>query len=140
MKWFRVGVLALLALVMVFSCGCFSSGGRSSGPMLQLNDQLGRAVSVPQNPQKIVSLDPGNTEILYALGLGDKLVGVCDETDFPEEATTKTRLGSIGSIDAKAVIKLSPDLVLASNVEQSKVIPDMEDRDAGRRGDAASRA
>jgi iron complex transport system substrate-binding protein len=116
-------ILILLGLSLLSLSGCNSSGTKIQ---LQLTDQVGRTVSMTQIPQKIVSLDPGNTEILYALGLGDKIVAVCDESDYPEEVATKTMVGGISRIDTKQVIKLKPDLVLADSIQLQKIVPTLE--------------
>jgi len=116
-------LLILLGLSLLSFSGCNSSG---TEVQLQLTDQVGRTISMTKIPQKIVSLDPGNTEILYALGLGDKIIAVCNESDYPEEATTKTMVGSISTIDTKQVIKLRPDLVLADRIQLSKIVPTLE--------------
>jgi iron complex transport system substrate-binding protein len=93
---------------------------------LEVTDQLGRVVKVNKVPQRIVSLDAASTEILFALGLGDKVVAVTDESDYPDEAKTKPSIGSFATPDIDKVKKLSPDLILASAVHQQKVIPALE--------------
>ena len=63
---------------------------------------------------RIVSLAPSNTEIAYYLGLGDQVVGVCDDSDWPADARTKEKVGMDLQIDAQKVASLHPDMVLAS--------------------------
>lgn len=63
---------------------------------------------------RIVSLAPSNTEIAYYLGLGDQVVGVCDDSDWPADARTKVKVGMDLQIDAEKVAALKPDMVLAS--------------------------
>lgn len=63
---------------------------------------------------RIVSLAPSNTEIAYYLGLGPQIVGVCDDSTWPDDANTKAKVGMDLQIDAKKVAALAPDLVLAS--------------------------
>jgi iron complex transport system substrate-binding protein len=82
-------------------------------------------VKLAKAPQKIISLDPANTEILFALGLGDRVVAVTDDCDFPEEAKEKPTIGSFGTPDVQKMASLSPDLVLASSVNE-QTIPDIE--------------
>lgn len=72
------------------------------------------------NPQRIVSLAPSNTEILFAIGAGDRVVGVTDYCNFPPEVVEKKERGelvSIGgytTINIEKVVSLKPDLVVAS--------------------------
>jgi iron complex transport system substrate-binding protein len=61
-----------------------------------------------------VSLAPSNTEIAYYLGLGDRVVGVCDDSEWPADARTKAKVGMDLQIDAEKVAALNPDMVLAS--------------------------
>ena len=65
-------------------------------------------------PARVVSLVASNTELLYALGVGDRVVGVDDYSDFPPEVAGLPRVGRDLDIDADRVAALKPDLVLAS--------------------------
>lgn len=96
---------------------------------LEIEDGFGNKETIEAEPMKIVSLAPSNTEILFALGLGDKVVGVTSYCDYPEEATTKEIMGSFGKFNLEKMVELSPDLVLAygaGNEEDNKIL-----RDAG---------
>jgi iron complex transport system substrate-binding protein len=75
-------------------------------------DDAGRAVEIISNPQRLVSLAPSNTEILFALGLGDKVVGVTDFCDYPEEAQSIEKVGGMEH-NLEKIVALNPDLVLA---------------------------
>jgi len=75
-------------------------------------DDAGRTVEVVRNPQRLVSLAPSNTEILFALGLGDKVVGVTDFCDYPEEAKAIEKVGGMEH-NLEKIVALDPDLVLA---------------------------
>jgi iron complex transport system substrate-binding protein len=75
-----------------------------------------RPVHSDETPRvnRIVSLAPSNTEIAYYLGLGPQVVGVCDDSTWPDDARTKAKVGMDLQIDATKVAALEPDLVLAS--------------------------
>lgn len=83
---------------------------------LQLKDQFGRPLILEQPPMRIVSGSPGNTEILFALGLGDRIVGVTDWCDYPPAAREKAKIGDLAPINIERVLALRPDLVLACNL------------------------
>jgi iron complex transport system substrate-binding protein len=89
-------------------------------------DGLGRQVTINAVPQRIVSLAPSNTEILFALGLGDKVVGVTEYCNYPEEAKTKPKVGGFSTVDIEKVVSLKPDLVLATNIHSKTIIPALE--------------
>jgi iron complex transport system substrate-binding protein len=77
-----------------------------------ITDALGRAVVVPQSPKRIISLAPSVTEILFALGLDDQVIGVSDADDYPPDRVTgKPRVGGV-QVNVEMVVGLRPDLVL----------------------------
>jgi iron complex transport system substrate-binding protein len=77
-------------------------------------DDLDNLVAINGTPQRIVSLAPSNTEILFALGLGDKVVGVTDWCDYPLEALEKEKVGSYDTPDIEKIVALTPDLILVA--------------------------
>ena len=88
-------------------------------------DDLGRLVAINGTPQRIVSLAPSNTEILFALGLEDKVVGVTDWCDYPPEALDKEKVGSYDTPDIEKIVALNPDLVLVAYGTTMDVINNM---------------
>jgi len=72
------------------------------------------AVQVDASPQRIVSLTPALTEILFAIGAGDRVVGVTQYCDFPPEAAAKPKVGGYVNPSVESVLALKPDLVLVS--------------------------
>ena len=81
---------------------------------------------LPVNPQRIVSMSPGHTEILFALGAGDRIVGVSSFSDYPEEATTKPTIGNYLAPDLEKILSLQPDIVFALSHSQSRFIGVLE--------------
>lgn len=76
-------------------------------------DDLGRRVVLEKIPERIVSLSPSATEILFALGLGPKVVGVTRFCDYPPEALGKEKVGGFSNPSVEKVVSLNPDLVVA---------------------------
>lgn len=83
---------------------------------LTLTDDLGRKVTLETKPQRIVSLAPSNTEILFAVGAGEQVVGVTSYCNYPQEAQTCEQIGgfSAETISVEKIIALKPDLVLSA--------------------------
>ena len=79
-----------------------------------VKDQTGRMVNVPENPHRLVSLAPNITEIVYALGLGDELVGDTDNCDFPPQARDKPHVGTMVNPSLERNVALKPDLALGT--------------------------
>jgi len=78
-----------------------------------LTDQLGRQVSLPDNPIRVVSLAPSITEIVFALGQEHRLAGVTRFSDFPEAAKNLPKVGSYVHLDLEKIVSLKPDLCIA---------------------------
>ncbi len=83
-----------------------------AAPLQTLTDHLGRRVTLPERPQRIVSLAPSLTETLYALGAGDRLVGVTNYCDYPADALAKPKIGEMLNPNLERITALRPDLVL----------------------------
>ncbi len=76
-------------------------------------DQLGRRVTMPDNPKRIVSLAPSITEIIFNLGQEHRLKGVTQFSDFPQKAQSLPSVGSYVHLDIEKIVSLKPDLCLA---------------------------
>ncbi len=84
-----------------------------SGDNKRVTDPLGRQVTVPVSPQRIMALAPSVTEIVFALGCEDKLVGVTMFSDFPEGARALPKVGSYVHLDLEKIVSLNPDICIA---------------------------
>ena len=86
--------------------------GASEFP-LEVEDGFGNMVLIENAPERIISMAPNNTEILFALGLDDKIVGVTSFCDYPEEALEVEKIGDFSSTNFERVIELEPDLIVS---------------------------
>lgn len=77
-------------------------------------DLFGRSLFWPAVPRRIVSLSPGTTEMLFAVGAGFQLVGVTRDCNYPVEARQKKQLGRFGQVPLEALVKLRPDLIVVT--------------------------
>jgi iron complex transport system substrate-binding protein len=102
-----LGALGLAAVTFITSGGCRvePAARRSHRP----GNSAAAAAAVPA---RLVTLAPSLTETAYALGLGDRVVGVSDYTAWPPEAATKPRLGGLFNPDLERILGLKPDLAL----------------------------
>jgi iron complex transport system substrate-binding protein len=119
-NWFLVALLTI-ALVLT-ACGC-----DEQIPTQYVFDDLGRLVAINGTPQRIISLAPSNTEILFALGLGDRVVGVTDWCDYPPEAQQKEKVGSYNTPDIETILALNSDLILAGYGNTIEVINSLDE-------------
>lgn len=88
----------------------------SSKYPMEIEDDFGNKVTIKKAPEKIISLVPSHTEILFSLGLGDKVIGVTSYCDYPEEAKTKEVIGTYAEPNLERIIELAPDLIVASKL------------------------
>jgi iron complex transport system substrate-binding protein len=89
---------------------------------MTITDSLGNDVTLDAAPERIVSLTPAGTEILFALGLGDRVVGVDVFSYYPEEAAALPQVGDYSGPATEAIVALQPDLILAGNTLQGEAI------------------
>ena len=104
-----------LALVLLAVLVAGLMAGSRAAAAAEVTDMLGRRVRIPERATRIVSLAPSITETIFALGEGDRLVGVTDYCDYPPEATRKPRVGGISTPSFEAILAHRPDLVIATS-------------------------
>jgi iron complex transport system substrate-binding protein len=97
------------------------SGG-GADRVVTVTDDFGETVTITGTPQRIVSLAPANTEILFALGLGDRVVGVTDYCNYPAEALAIEKVGGYSTVNVEKVIAARPDLVVAAFGNTEEVV------------------
>ncbi len=112
-------------IILLSICALLIAGSAWASYPMRVRDARGKAITIKSKPMRIVSIAPGNTEILFALGLGGRVVGVTRYCDYPAAAKSKTKVGDM-TISAEAVIGLKPDLVLAHGTLNSAAIPRLE--------------
>jgi len=95
---------------------------------LTFTDDMGREITLTGHPERIVSLAPSNTEILFAVGAGDQVVGRDEFSDYPEEAKALPSIGgSFGEYNVEAIVALEPDLVMAAEINTPELVKQLED-------------
>ena len=122
-SWARVGVRWGVVLVVALAALAGCRGKRNSaeppkpasaGFPVTLTDALGSKVTVARKPQRIVSLAPTVTEILFAIGAGDRVVAAADPADYPSQAAKLPRVGGWFTPSAERALGAAPDLVIGS--------------------------
>ncbi|MCL4530267.1 MAG: cobalamin-binding protein [Chloroflexi bacterium] len=94
---------------------------------ITLTDGLGRTVKLDHPAQRIVSLAPSNTEILFAIGAGSQVVGRDDLSDYPAQVKSLPSVGgSMGQYSTEAIVALKPDLVLAAEINTPELVKSLE--------------
>lgn len=131
-----INILRLVPLFLLISCSGYTDSTTvidteptiTTPQPITMTDGLGRQVSLNAPAQRIISLAPSNTEILFAIGAGSRLIGRDSFSDYPDEAQQIQIIGGdLGEIDAETILALQPDLVLASSLTAPEQIQTLED-------------
>lgn len=121
LKTFVAFIITIASLISLL-IGC-----QSQEIVSDFVDDMGRTVTIKQKPERIISFGPNITEILFALDLGDSVVGVTDFCNYPPEAMEKTSVGNAFSPSIESIIDLEPDLILT--VKQQDLNSQLENLD-----------
>ena len=104
----RTAILfATICLISLFS------GATASGASISVQDDSGHVVTLPAPAQRIVSLAPHVTELLFDIGAGGQIVAASDYSDYPEAAKRLPRVGGVFGLDLERIAAARPDLVIA---------------------------
>lgn len=114
----RLNVIYLILAALIVLSGCQSGNSDS-------NKETKQESTDKKEDKRIVSLIPSNTEILYELGLGDKVVGVSTVDDYPKDVKNKKKFDAF-KLDTEALLKAKPDLILAHESNQSTQEKDLK--------------
>jgi len=130
MKKIRKLTIIIFTIMFIFTLTACQSG-KVSDPgnekaKIEITDIKGKKVLLDKIPERIVSLSPTNTEIVFALGAGEKLVGVTSYCDYPEEAKLIDKIGDFENPNIELIKKMNPDLVLAGGFLQEDLMAALE--------------
>jgi iron complex transport system substrate-binding protein len=129
-KLSKLGLICLAAILFSsLFVSCASEAETTTPAPTTITDQLGRTVTLATTkPQRIISLAPSNTEILFALGLGDRIVGVTDYCNYPPEAKEIPSIGAYDIPNIEEIVAREPDLILGTEAQSENIYQQLEDR------------
>lgn len=125
----RTIVLVSVILVVLASFGCAPGqvNQQSGVQLITITDGRGEEVTLERPAERVISLAPSNTEILFAIGAGELLIGRDDFSDYPPEAETVESIGSTyGELNVESITALEPDLILAAGITPPEQIQTLE--------------
>ena len=102
-----------LLLVFLLALAVFSGTALGWTPAT-ITDDSGFASIIETQPETIVSLAPTNTEIIFALGLGEKVVGVTEYCNYPAEALAIQKIGGYSTVNIEKIVAANPDIIFAN--------------------------
>ena len=132
-KKYVIYIVAAIVIVSVISAsfifyGNNSNSNQNSQNEISVVDDEGYTTNLTSVPQRIISLAPSNTQILFAIGVGDKVVGVTDYDHYPYDfaawiaAGNMTSIGGFSTPNKEAIASLNPDLILATPINDPDVV------------------
>ena len=116
----------LLAIILFVGCNQPTNADSSNQQTVTYTDDYGSVVEIPLHPQRIVSTSPAVTEIIFALGGSDLLVGRTDFCVYPPEAAQIESIGGISNLNIERIVSLNPDLVISGSMIPKKSTVQME--------------
>lgn len=122
MRKIRFNVYGLRFTVLGFVLLLVACGGHQGQVAVTdtVTDDYGRTVVVPAAPQRVVSLSPAVTEIMFALGAGDLLVGRTDFCVYPDAAGDIPSIGGISNLNVERILSMQPDLIISGSMVGKK--------------------
>lgn len=120
----RQSISVLLALLLLSPFGCVRSEKRTPeivSEQREITDDAGRRITLPRQVERVVSLAPNLTEIIFAVGAGNRLVGDTSYCDYPEAAKAVEKVGDTLHPSLERIIALHPQVVLISTASQLEV-------------------
>lgn len=115
----HTGLLVGILICLAFGQSCSNETHKADVPALKIvTDGLGRSVKLPEKIGRIVSLAPSVTEMIFAAGAGDRIVGVTTYCDHPEAAKAIEKIGDTQTPNIERIVALKPDVVFVSTASQ----------------------
>jgi iron complex transport system substrate-binding protein len=128
-KKFITRHMALFMAVALLLGACAPAETRvPTAEPIVLTDGLSRTVTLAEPAQRVISLAPSNTEILFAVGAGAQVIGRDEFSNYPQEAASLPSVGgSFGGYNSETIVNLKPDLVLAAEINTPEQVKTLED-------------
>lgn len=112
----------LIPLLVLTTLILISSIGLAQDFPLTVTDDLDQEIEMSEKPEKIISISPNMTEVLFAIGAGENVIGVTTFANYPEEATKVDKIGTITEPNIEKIVSMEPDLVIASSVNKQETV------------------
>lgn len=120
LRYFTTAIWLIISWLSLAGCRneAVKNVDPANAPVRELTDDLGRRVKIPEKIDRAVSLAPNLTEIVFAVGAGEKLVGVTTYCNYPEEAKNIQKIGDTMNPNIESIVALKPQIVLISTASQ----------------------
>ncbi|CAJ36197.1 ABC-type transport system, periplasmic component [Methanocella arvoryzae MRE50] len=137
----RITIVAILIALIVAMSGCTTPSPGPSAPAsptatpaagsafpVTITDAFGKTTTLDKAPERIVSLSAANTEVLFALGLGSKIVGTDDYSEYPPEAKNITHVSGYSGVSYEKIIAVNPDVIFVEDIVGEEAVTSLKDK------------
>lgn len=133
----QMSLILLTILMVTVITGCTKAAeediysnvpSETSHYPVTVTDFFGQAIVIEEEPQTIISMAPELTETIYALGLGDRMIGRSQYCDYPLEVESVETFGSLFEINIEALVEKEPDIVFLSSMASEEVVTALKDQ------------
>jgi len=119
-------IRALVYFYFISLCGSCLYLPDTGAAFLCLTDSYNREIKLDKAPEKIISLSPGITEMIFLLHAENKLIGISDYCNFPEETQCINKVGGLQNINIEKIVSMQPDVVLIGSIIPKKEVDKLE--------------
>jgi len=129
--WYVTIITVLLVLFSAMSGYALAENQTTTAAAtfpLNVTDTFGITTTIDKAPERIISLSPANTEMLFGIGMGSKIVGTDDYSDYPAEAKNITHVSGYSGVNYEKIMAVNPDLIFAEDVIGPEAITSLRDK------------
>lgn len=124
----KISLLTTISIIISAAFSACGPGAAAVSAEISITDGLDKQIILDQPAEKIVTLSPPITEMLYAIGAGDQVIARDSFSDYPETALSLPDIGGgFAEYDLETIISLTPDLVIAGGINTSELVGSLED-------------
>jgi len=124
----KISLLTTISIIISAAFSACSPGAAAVSAEISVTDGLDKQIILDQPAEKIVTLSPPITEMLYAIGAGDQVIARDSFSDYPETALSLPDIGGgFAEYDLETIVSLTPDLVIAGGINTSELVGSLED-------------
>ena len=134
----RITIITILCVLIVALSGCTTPSPTPASPTatpaaqagypLTFTDFYGKTTTIDKQPERLVSLSAANTEMLFALGLGSKIVGTDDYSDYPAEAKNITHVSGYSGVSYEKIMAINPDVIFVEDIVGEEAVTSLRDK------------
>ena len=132
MKFRYVTIISVLLVLFSMMSGYALADNQTTAATatfpMNITDVFGVTTTIDKAPERIVSLSPANTEILFGIGLGSKIIGTDDYSDYPAEAKNITHVSGYSGVSYEKIMAANPDLIFAEDVIGEAAVTSLRDK------------